>query len=425
MIPITKPSVGTAEADAAAKVVMSGWLSQGTQVAAFETAFAALAGAPYACAVSNCTVALHFALLAAGVGAGNEVVTVSSSFIATANVIRQCGAAPVFVDIGPNDLNMDPARIAAALTPRTKAILCVHQLGMPCDLGRILPIAREAGLPVIEDAACAIGSQLRVGGAWESVGAPHGDVACFSFHPRKLVTTGEGGMITTRNPEWDRLFRLWRQHGMTVTDLARDRSDQVVFEEYVVPGFNQRMTDVQAAIGLCQLRRLPEILAARRTLVGWYQELLAEIPGIQCPREPAWARSNWQSYCVRLPLGTDQRAVMQAMLDRGVATRRGVMCAHLEPAYAHLRPRFPLPESESARDGRLLLPLFPQMTEAVQEEVVSALREALAAAGGRRRSGSRRDGAVTTWRKQPRATGPAGSGPRAGALLPSRAPEIW
>lgn len=378
MIPITRPAVGQPEADAASAAVLSGWLSQGGQVAAFEAEFAALVGAPFACAVTNCTVALHFALMAAGVGPGDEVVTVSSSFIATANTIRQCGAEPVFVDIDASSMNMDPAGVEAALTPRTKAILCVHQLGMPCDLARLLPAARRAGVPLIEDAACAIGSQVDLGRGWESIGRPHGDIACFSFHPRKVVTTGEGGMLTTRNPEWDRRFRLWRQHGMSVPDTQRHSSQRVVFEDYVTPGYNQRLTDIQAAIGRAQLARLPGLLAERRRLASRYRWQLAGLPGLGLPDQPGWARSNWQSYSVRLPAGTNQLAVMQAMLDQGVATRRGVMCAHLEPAYAELEPRFPLPESERARDGCILLPLFPGLTDAEQDQVVEALRAATA-----------------------------------------------
>jgi perosamine synthetase len=377
MIPITRPLLGEEEAEAAAAAVRSGWISQGAGVAAFEAQFAAFVGAPYACAVSNCTTALHLALLAASVRPGDEVITVSHSFIATANTVRQTGALPVFVDIDPVTFNIDPARVAAAITPRTKAILCVHQIGMPCDLGRILPLARAHGLFVVEDAACAIGSQIHIGGKWDMIGAPHGDIACFSFHPRKLVTTGEGGMLTTRHAAWDRLFRLWRQHGMSVPDTVRHASQQVVFEDYPVSGFNYRMTDIQAAIGRIQLERLPGHIERRRALADGYRHLLADIPDMTLPTEPDWCRTNWQSFCVRMPRGADQVRVMQSMLDDGIATRRGIMCAHLEQAYADHALRFALPESERAHRQSILLPLYPQMTDEILAQVAAALRRAL------------------------------------------------
>ncbi|WPY95380.1 DegT/DnrJ/EryC1/StrS family aminotransferase [Limimaricola variabilis] len=377
MIPIAKPFINRSEADAASRAVLSGWVSQGPQVAAFEVEFANFVGAAHACAVSNCTTALHLALLGVGVSPGDEVITVSHSFIATANTIRQCGATPVFVDIERDGYNIDPTAIAAAMTPATRAILVVHQMGMPCDMPAILKLAGAHGLPVIEDAACAAGSELRMRNAWLRIGRPLGDVVCFSFHPRKVITTGEGGMLTTNRVELDAGFRLARQHGMSVSDAVRHNSPQVVIESYPVTGFNYRMTDIQASIGREQLKRLPGIVSRRRTLAERYSTRLALLPGVSAPVEPRWARSNWQSYCVRLSDGIDQLGVMQAMLDRGVATRRGIMNAHQEAAYADIATTSLL-RSEAARDHSILLPLYAQMTDEEQDKVLSALEETLA-----------------------------------------------
>jgi dTDP-4-amino-4,6-dideoxygalactose transaminase len=307
---------------------------------------------------------------------GDEVITVSHSYIATANSIRYCGATPVFVDIEPDTFNIDPALIEPAITDKTRAILCVHQIGMPCDLARIAEIGRRRGIPVIEDAACAIGSEIQWNGSWEKIGKPHADVATFSFHPRKVISTGDGGMLTTRHADWDRQFRLLRQHAMSVPDTVRHGSQQVIFESYPTVGFNYRMTDIQAAVGRAQLVRLPAIIAQRRLLAARYAELLTELDGLRSPREPDRARSNWQSYCVELPGGCDQLRVMQALLDAGISTRRGIMCSHREAAYRDVSLRFPLPRSEAAQDRCILIPLFVPLTFEEQRNVVVALADA-------------------------------------------------
>lgn len=374
-LPIARPVLADAEAEAAADVVRSGWVLQGPEVAAFEREFAAYVGAPLACAVSSGTAALHLALMGVGVGPGDEVITVSHSYIATANSVRHCGATPVFVDVSAATLNIDPDAVAAAITPRTKAILCVHQVGMPCDLGALLTLARARGLRLVEDAACAIGSEVRLDGEWERIGRPHSDAACFSFHPRKILTTGDGGMITTADPEIDRRVRQWRQHGIDPAQ-AGAHGPGSKDDTYSVVGYNYRMTDVQAAVGRAQLRRLPSLLPERRRLVQIYREKLSRIADVGLPEEPEWARSNWQTLLVRLPRGADQTEVMAALQARGIATRRGIMNAHEQPAYAGLAT-YRLPQSERAYRECVALPLFPGLTVADIDRVVSALAEAL------------------------------------------------
>lgn len=379
-IPVARPLLDEREAEAARRVILSGWVSQGPEVAAFEREFAEAAGARHACAVSSCTAALHLALAACGVSSGDEVVTVSHSFIATSNAIRYCGATPVFVDIQRETYNIDPSLVEAAIGPRTKAILAVHQLGMPCDLAAIVEIGKRRSIPVVEDAACAVGSEIRWNDRWERIGHPRGLVACFSFHPRKLLSTGDGGMLTTADPDLDRKFRLLRQHGMSVSDTVRHSSSTVIQEEYPVLGYNYRMTDIQAAIGREQLTRLSGIVSRRRALAERYRERLANVAGVSIPTEPEWARTNWQSYAVRVDAG-HRRQIMQRMLDAGISTRRGAMNAHREAAYpaGTWRAAGSLQESEAAQDAAVVLPLFHQLTEADQDRVVEELARAAGA----------------------------------------------
>ncbi len=309
---------------------------------------------------------------------GDEVITVSHSFIATASAVRYCGALPVFVDVEPATFNIVPKLVEAAITPRTRAVLCVHQMGMPCDLAAILPLARQYRLPVIEDAACAVGSEILHDGRWEKIGHPHGDIACFSFHPRKVLTTGDGGTITTAHADWDQRCRHWRHHGMNVAAHDRHTAKRVIFESYDTLGYNYRMTDVQAAIGREQVLRLPEIVRRRRALAARYAEALADFPEVRTPSEPPWARSNWQSYCVRLADGLDQRTVMERLLAEQISVRRDIMCIHREPAYppGTWRSAGGLAESERAQDRTIVLPLFPALTDDAQDAVIAALRRA-------------------------------------------------
>lgn len=372
MIPITRPSIGRAEADAAAAAVLSGWLSQGPRVAEFEQAIAGYVGAKHAIATSNCTTALHLALLAADVGPGDEVICPSFSFIATANAIVHCGATPVFVDIARRTYNIDPALIEAAITPRTRAIVPVDQIGLPADMTAVNEIARRHGLKVVEDAAPSLGATIgeaRVGSL--------SDFTCFSFHPRKSITTGEGGIITTNDDAAASWLRSVRSHGASTSDLARHTSGTTEIEEYRELGYNYRMTDIQGAVGLVQLGRLDEILAARRRLAQRYDTLFASEGKLSTPFVPAGSAHTYQSYCVRLRAGRPRSEIMAEMAAAGIATRRGVMAIHLEPYYRTRLPALSLPETESASAETLLLPLFADMTEAEQDSVVAALRTAL------------------------------------------------
>jgi len=370
-VPVARPSFGEAEEQAVVQVLRSGWVVQGPRVAEFERRFAEYVGAREAVAVSSCTTALHLALVAAGVKPGDEVLCPSLSFIATANAILHAGATPVFVYVDPFTFNIDPARVESAVTPRTRAILVVHQIGLPCALREIAEIASRRQLIMVEDAACAIGSEYEE----QRIGSPYSSIACFSFHPRKILTTGEGGMITTADAETAARLRRLRQHAMNVSDLARHGATKVVMESYDEVGYNYRMTDLQAAIGLVQLERLPEMLSCRRLLALRYTERLSSIPWLIVPTEPEECRHNFQSYMIRLrsdaPVTRDE--LMQQLLDRGVSSRRGIMAIHREAPYRDSRWETQLPITDLATDTALILPLFHQMTEDEQDYVMACI----------------------------------------------------
>lgn len=380
------------------ETIRSGWVLQGPRVAEFEDAFAKAVAAPAATAVSSCTTAMHLALLAMGLGPGDVVVTVSHSFIATANVVRMCGAEPVFVDIDPISFNMSPEalatclerdfdrrdgalwygevdRLAQAPSPleriagprgRLAALLIPHQAGMPADMPRIMAIAERYDIPVLEDAACALGSEVVMPkiGRPVPVGYPLSCAACFSMHPRKVISTGEGGMITSGDPDLTARMRVMRQHGMDRSPAERHGDKTLSAESYPELGYNYRLTDIQAALGIGQLGRLDQIISRRREIADRYRRGLAHRQNLTLPQDPLFGKTNYQSYIVRVAESGKAHELMDKLQSKGIATRFGIMCSHQEPPYAKQWREGSLPESERARQETLILPLFPQMTDA-------------------------------------------------------------
>jgi perosamine synthetase len=378
MIPVMRPLLGDEEAMAAAEAVRSGWVAQGPRVAEFEAAFASSVGAAHGVAVSSCTTGLHLLLHLLGVGPGDEVVVPSFSFIATANAVRYCGATPVFADVEETTGNLSPVTVEQVITRQTRAVLAVHQGGLPADVDALRAVCAPHGVAVLDDAACAAGSTYR--------GRPVGAgalLAAWSFHPRKLLTTGEGGMVTTDDPAWAARLRRLREHGMSVSAADRHGTGKVMLESYEETAFNYRMTDIQAAVGLVQLTRLPGMVGRRRELAARYATLLADIPGLRPVTDPAWGTTNFQSYWVLLPDDAPvQRNELLGILARnGISARRGIMASHQEPAYADQPLRVPLPVTEKLTARTVILPLFHELTAADQDQVVEVLRGALLGAG--------------------------------------------
>jgi dTDP-4-amino-4,6-dideoxygalactose transaminase len=371
-IPVMRPWLGAEEAAAAAAAVASGWVAQGPRVAEFEKAFAAEIGIGHAVAVSSCTAGLHLALVVAGIGHGDDVVVPSLSFIATASAARHAGARPVFADVDPATLNLTADTVAEVLTERTRAVILVDQAGVPADLEAMRKFCEPRGIAVIEDAACAAGAEYHGHPAGAGAG-----LAAFSFHPRKLLTTGEGGMVVTGDGDIAARLRRLREHGMDVSAAVRHASRQPVIERYVETGFNYRMTDLQAAVGLVQLGKLGAMVERRRELARRYQELLAGVPGLTMIRDPECGRSNFQSFWVLLPedFPVSRDELLRVMSANGVSARRGIMAAHAEPAYADVRAGR-LPVTERIAASSLILPLFHEMTVAEQDLVVSTMRQA-------------------------------------------------
>jgi perosamine synthetase len=366
----SRPYFGAEEEQAVLEVLRSGWVVGGPRLAEFERRFAALCGTRYAVGVSSWTTGAFLVLKALGIGPGDEVLVPSLTFIASVNVISHVGATPVFVDVDPATYNIDVDDAGRKIGPRTRAIMPVDQLGMPCEIDRILTLAREHDLLVLQDAACALGSRFRD----DPVGylSP---VAAFSLHARKVLTTGEGGIIVTNDSEFAARLRRLRHQGMSLSDFERHQATPTSFETYPEIGYNFRMTDIQAAIGLCQLDRLDEMLAARRRVAERYTALLSNHPYLQPPFVPPHVSPNWQSYQIRVRAGAglDRNGLMEALHTAGIATRRGVMASHLEPPYRGMDAR--LPATEAAAAEGLQLPIHAGMGEAETERVVAALEQ--------------------------------------------------
>lgn len=368
-----QPWLGEEEIAAATAVIESGWVAQGPRVAEFEHAFADAQGVEFAVATSSCTTALHLALVVAGISRGDDVVVPSFSFIATANAPTYVGARPVFADVDAVTGNLTAETIEAALTPMTKAVVVVHQGGVPADLRPIYKLCDPLGIVVIEDAACAAGSTYQ----GRPIGA-RAEIAAWSFHPRKILTTGEGGMITTGRADWAARARLLREHAMSASAAARHASVLAPPEEYAEIGFNYRMTDLQAALGVVQLGRLPEVVTRRRELAAAYGKVIAEIDGLRAVEDPPWGTANFQSFWVEVepefPL--DREALMGRLAQADISARRGIMAAHRQPAYARRDTGgLPLPVTERLADNTLILPLFHQMSESEQARVLDVLIE--------------------------------------------------
>ncbi len=371
MIPIAKPYLTQDEAQAAYDTILTGWITQGPRVAEFEDKFAQYTGAHYAVAVSNCTTALHLSMIVAGIQEGDEVICPSLSYIATANCIRYVGAVPVFAEVDAATYNLDVADAARKITAKTRAILLVHQIGMPADIEAFSRLCKQHNLKLIEDAACAAGSSYR----GKRIGS-HSELVCFSFHPRKVITTGDGGMIATSREDYYQRLKLLRQHGMAVSDRVRHESSNVIITDHLELGYNYRMTDVQAAIGIKQLEKLDWIVNERRKIAAYYHEALKDIETIRLPLEANGYFSNYQSYSVYLKPNCPvvRNDLMQKLLEEGIATRSGIMTTHRETAYLEYCNGLKLPVSEDVCDRSILLPLYVPMEGTEMQKITDLVK---------------------------------------------------
>lgn len=373
---ITEPKFGQEEIELLRECLDSKWVTQGPFVQRFEKLFAERHQCDFALATTSCTAALHLAALALELGPGDEVIVPAFTWVTSAHCAEYVGARPVFVDIDLTTFNLDPAAVEAAITPRTKAIVAVHLFGLAAPMDELLEIARRHSLAIIEDGACAVGSIYK----GRPVGTI-GDIGCFSFHPRKVITTGEGGMVTTAHSHLAERLKSLRNHGATGLPAGVDSSRGYAMSTFDRLGFNLRLSDIQAAVGVAQMGRLDSLLAERRACAKRYDELLSNVNELALPVEPEWAHHTYQSYVIRLRDGKREKRneIMDHLTAHGIQTRPGTHAVHRLGYYAHKYElsQGAFPKACEAEDATITLPIFPDMTIAESNFVATKLMAAL------------------------------------------------